>query len=241
MWETYLSDYEKEQEEFLESCYQGEVQRVKEVVANKTKHPIDPRGCLTDQGKNGIHLATISGSYRNIEIIRVLKSYNVDINGRTKHQQRSPLMLGVITANQLAVEELLKLGAEVGLQDYQGNSALHHACIYSQETITRILLFYSPPLTAKNLKGQTPIDLAKPSLLEIISKHEANKEAAHRAEELLSSRLESKAELDTEEGGFSGWGREEKMEQIAIKSLGLSSFKKLSLLGRGAFGEVFLA
>jgi len=31
------------------------------------------------------------------------------------------------------------------------------------------------------------------------------------------------------------------MGQVAIKEIGLSSFKKLSLLGRGAFGEVYLA
>jgi serine/threonine protein kinase len=28
---------------------------------------------------------------------------------------------------------------------------------------------------------------------------------------------------------------------VAIKEVGLSSFKKLSMLGRGAFGEVYLA
>lgn len=39
---------------------------VQKVVTSKNKHPIDPNTALTDEGKNGIHLATISGSYRNI-------------------------------------------------------------------------------------------------------------------------------------------------------------------------------
>jgi hypothetical protein len=47
--------------------------------------------------------------------------------------------------------------------------------------------------------------------------------------------------MDTEEGGWSGVGKAEKVEQVAIKDIGLSTFKKMSLLGRGAFGEVFLA
>lgn len=34
-------------------------------------------------GQNGIHLATLNGSYRNIEIISLLKDYGVDINGKT--------------------------------------------------------------------------------------------------------------------------------------------------------------
>ncbi len=53
------------------------------MVKGKNKHPIDPKTSLTDEGKNGIHLATVSGSYRNTEIISVLVNYQVDINGRT--------------------------------------------------------------------------------------------------------------------------------------------------------------
>jgi serine/threonine protein kinase len=47
--------------------------------------------------------------------------------------------------------------------------------------------------------------------------------------------------MDTEAGGWSNLSKGDKLDQVAIKTVGLSSFKKLSLLGRGAFGEVFLA
>lgn len=105
---------------------------VQKVVASKNKHPIDPKTAATDQGKNGIHLATISGSYRNVEIISVLLKVGVDINGRTLNQLRTPLMLGSILGNDLAVKALLELGAESDLQDYEGNTALHLACGYNQ-------------------------------------------------------------------------------------------------------------
>lgn len=51
------------------------------------------------------------------------------------------------------------------------------------------------------------------------------------------SRLETldKGELETE-AQLSGWSKADKMDQIAIKDIGLSSFRKLLLLGRGAFG-----
>ena len=58
---------------------------MQKAVTSKTEHPIDPRAAVTDEGKNGIHLATISGSYRNHEIIAVLVDYKVDINGRTEN------------------------------------------------------------------------------------------------------------------------------------------------------------
>lgn len=67
----------------MEACYQGDVALVQKVIASKSEHPIDPRSALTDEGKNGIHLATVSGSYRNVEIIATLVNYKVDINGRT--------------------------------------------------------------------------------------------------------------------------------------------------------------
>lgn len=56
---------------------------VKKITSNKNKLPIDPIKCYTDEGKNGIHLATGSGSYNNLEILRVLVNFKVDINGLT--------------------------------------------------------------------------------------------------------------------------------------------------------------
>jgi len=76
-------------------------------VNSKNKHPIDPKNSLTDEGKNGIHLATISGSYRNVEIISVLMRVGVDINGRTANEKRTPLMLGSILGNDIAVKALI--------------------------------------------------------------------------------------------------------------------------------------
>jgi hypothetical protein len=48
IWEKYLTALEKEEEEFLEACYQGDVRRVRQGVSNQNKHPIDPRRALTD-------------------------------------------------------------------------------------------------------------------------------------------------------------------------------------------------
>ena len=56
---------------------------IQKVLENKSHHPINPGKVFTMDGLNGIHLATINGSYRNIEIISLLKDYGVDINGRT--------------------------------------------------------------------------------------------------------------------------------------------------------------
>ena len=95
---------------------------------------------MTDEGKNGIHLATVSGTYKNTEIISLLVSCGVDINGKTNNERRTPLMLGSILGNDLAVEALLENGAKIDIQDYEGNTALHLACIYNQESIVATLI-----------------------------------------------------------------------------------------------------
>ena len=94
------------------------------------------------------------------------------------------------------------------------------------------------------MKGQTPLELSRQALLELISKHrDDHEQAAKEAEEHLLSRLEEKekGEMETEEGGWSNAGKIQKLDQVVIKEIGLSSFKKCSLLGRGAFGQVYLA
>lgn len=148
------------------------MKRVKRGVSNQNRHPIDTRLVCTDEGKNGIHLATISGSYRNVEIIRVLAEYSVDINGRTHQELRTPLMLGAILGNEVAVEELLKLKADTTLQDYEGNTALHHACIYNQEKIAKLLLEHHCPIEIKNNKNETALDVSSASLLALITQYQ---------------------------------------------------------------------
>lgn len=89
----------------------------------------------TAEGKNGIHLATISGSYKRSEIISELVKENVDINGRTFLEKRTPLMLGCILGNEIAVKSLLENKADMSLKDFEGNTALHLACIFNQNDI----------------------------------------------------------------------------------------------------------
>lgn len=48
IWEKYSTQLEKEEELFLEACYQGNVQMVQKVVSSKSKHPVDPRTAATD-------------------------------------------------------------------------------------------------------------------------------------------------------------------------------------------------
>lgn len=62
-------------------------------------------------------------------------------------------MLGCILGNDVAVRTLLENKAEMGLKDYEGNTALHHACIFNHRMIVKILLEHYFPMNMKNDKG----------------------------------------------------------------------------------------
>lgn len=44
-------------------------------------------------------------------------------------------MLGCILGNEIAVKALLEAKADMTLKDFEGNTALHLACIFNQDDI----------------------------------------------------------------------------------------------------------
>lgn len=47
------------------------------------------------------------------------------------------------------------------LKDFEGNTALHLACIFNQNDIIEALSEYDPPINVPNNKGLTATDLLK--------------------------------------------------------------------------------
>lgn len=47
------------------------------------------------------------------------------------------------------------------LKDFEGNTALHLACIFNQNDIIEVLSDYDPPINVPNTKGFTPTDYLK--------------------------------------------------------------------------------
>lgn len=78
-------------------------------------------------------------------------------------QQLTPLMLALsqpARQQRQLVARLLQAGAQVNVQDAQGNTPLHLAVQAGQPELVRLLLPYVHALTA-NQEGQTPLDLAR--------------------------------------------------------------------------------
>ncbi len=70
---------------------------------------------------------------------------------------KTPLICAVISEDNISVKLLIKKGAEVNIQDYQGRTALHHA-VKRNLRITTLLLKAGADPTIKDKRGRTPTD-----------------------------------------------------------------------------------
>lgn len=108
-------------------------------------------------GDRAIHHAAYGNETKVIEILYQLGS--VDLNSKNKKQQTA-LHIAVNQNNQLAVETLLEQGAQVSLQDREGDTPLHDAITIKNKCIINLLLDYNADLSIGNNQGFNPIHYA---------------------------------------------------------------------------------
>jgi len=72
----------------------------------------------------------------------------------------SLLMSSAIANRVEAVQALLDNGADINLQSFYGNTALHYSAMYNVQEVTNLLLQNGANAAIKNNKGQTARDIA---------------------------------------------------------------------------------
>ena len=72
----------------------------------------------------------------------------------------TPLHCACIRGSKNAVDLLLDLGANINAEDKEGNNCLHYAVNSNNPNLLKKLIIRGADKTKKNLKGETPLDLA---------------------------------------------------------------------------------
>jgi len=88
-----------------------------------------------------------------------LETNPIGVESRDVKQKASPLIWAVRTGNQVGCEVLLSKGADVQVQDRDGNTALHHAALMDRLELLGFLLFAGADPEAVNNQGQTALHL----------------------------------------------------------------------------------
>ena len=94
------------------------------------------------------------------EFIKTLIDLGADVNAQRADEEVVPLYLAVYFNNYMAVDILLKHGADVGHLNISKNLQLHECVVKGQFSVLRLLIDSGCDINVRNNKGQTPLYLA---------------------------------------------------------------------------------
>ena len=105
---------------------------------------------------NQLHSAALDGDVTKIEAMLSL-GFSVDLRDDT---DRTPLMIAAYNDKLLAVNYLIKKGADPSLEDNDGWNALHFSSHGGNPDIIKLIFSCMPDIESKDGKGWTPLMVA---------------------------------------------------------------------------------
>nr|XP_020640707.1 NF-kappa-B inhibitor epsilon [Pogona vitticeps] len=109
------------------------------------------------QGLTCLHISTLKG---NLQLMALLVKKGADINVQDGTSGKTPLHLAVENHDEMAVKQLLRMGAQVDAQMYNGCTPLHLAVGRKDAAITAILCHSGADTLLRNMEDETAQDLA---------------------------------------------------------------------------------
>ncbi|GLH05790.1 Ankyrin repeat, PH and SEC7 domain containing protein, partial [Gryllus bimaculatus] len=106
----------------------------------------------TIEGETVMHIAAF---YSNVENIRALVMAGADVNCR-ENKGRTPLHF---VRSSSCAEELIRWGADVLAQDFEGLAAVHYASARQSEDLIRILVAAGADVAAECIYGETALHI----------------------------------------------------------------------------------
>lgn len=107
------------------------------------------------EGMTSLHVACL---YGKTDIVRFLLDIGVKPNVRTYKQLSTPLHLACQNQHVIIAKMLINTPTcKINLQDADGNSALHYACLTGNGHLAQIIIKIEPDIYLRNKNGKTPL------------------------------------------------------------------------------------
>lgn len=132
--------------------------RVWDVVLVLVQAGADPMTSVS--GYPLIHCATAAG---RIDVLEALKEHGASLDARGEFMV-TPLMVAVGMSQVEALDWLLKNGADVNLQNEEGNTALHFAAWNQSFSLAKRLVEAGASRTVRNVLEEIPAECTDPAL-----------------------------------------------------------------------------
>lgn len=210
-----------------------------------------------------LHIAASEG-FENICEALIEKGQNTDVDARTS-MKRTPLHLACLRGHIQVVKVLINAGAEINAVDNEGNNSLHMASGNGFKLLVGWLLAHGSDFVMRNVCGRTPADVAASFEVYSVFRHFAEKEMVKIPRTGYSRTVFGKAFLHNSREDYIGKimkkaqeaqkryrviGNDEENIKLSLGNektkdpldkMSPYDFKGLTQLGKGSFGEVFLA
>ncbi|XP_026551364.1 NF-kappa-B inhibitor epsilon [Pseudonaja textilis] len=129
----------------------------KPISEMKTRKTLQDLQLQNWQGLTCLHISTLKG---NLQLMALLVQNGADINIQDGTSGKTPLHLAVENHDEMAVRHLLRLGAQVDSQMYNGCTPLHLAVGRNNAAIAAILCHSGADTLLRNMENETAQDLA---------------------------------------------------------------------------------
>ncbi|CAD7963900.1 unnamed protein product [Amoebophrya sp. A25] len=104
-----------------------------------------------------IHDAAAAG---DIGKLQAMLDEDEELLNAVDSNKQTPLMLAAKNGEATVGSILAECGADLQIQDGDGNTALHHSCIANKRLVTSMLLWGGSERDVQNGEGDTPLHVA---------------------------------------------------------------------------------
>lgn len=139
---------------FLQIAVHGDVDSLKDFLQ---KNPELDLNLYNHNGMSVLHMEPILS---DLGKIKLLKDNGMDLNIKDIISGRTPLHYAAISGNLEAMQQLIKLGANLNVACHNANTALHYACDSNQEGAVNILLDSGADISLRNRDNKTAQEIA---------------------------------------------------------------------------------
>ncbi|KAL5217987.1 hypothetical protein ABZP36_018671 [Zizania latifolia] len=162
--------------EFIKTCSNGDVARLKELVDSMDEYVRESLASVRMEGFGPLHRAAGLGKIDICEYL--VEELGFDVNAETSCDSGvTPLSCAVLEGHEIAVKYFLDKGADPNKKDKAGFAPLHEAARKGHDGIARLLLSKGAIVDASSLEG-TPLYVSasngKSSVVQILLEHHAD-------------------------------------------------------------------
>jgi ankyrin repeat protein len=126
-------------------------------------------GSATRNPPGSLHDAVSKGDMAMLKMVLAMGGYVNEISNNCRPEQTA-LMCAAFKNEEEFISVLVEHGANVGIANGDGNTALHFAAEAGSIGAAKLLLEYGADIEGKNKKGLTPVGCAAPKIREFLGK-----------------------------------------------------------------------